>query len=62
MFYFFNVDLKSFNIYILSSQEKKIIFSMWDLKPFNIYTIYSQKKVIFFQCGIKKIFGLNTSI
>ena len=35
---------------------------MWDLKPFNIYTLYSQKKVMFFQCGIKKNFGLNTSI
>jgi hypothetical protein len=34
---------------------------MWDLKTFSIYILCSQEKKMFFQCGIKNLFGLNTS-
>ena len=48
-------DLKSFNIYILFSQEKDY-FLMWDLKSFNIYILCLQEKSYVFLTWDKKIF------
>jgi hypothetical protein len=31
-------DLKPFRLYILCSQEKSYVFSMWDKKPFGLNT------------------------
>jgi hypothetical protein len=39
-----NISTLNNNIstYILYSQEKSYLFSMWDLKLIRIYTLYSQ--------------------
>ena len=42
----FGLNISTLNnnisIYILCSQEKSYLFSMWDLKLIKIYTLYSQ--------------------
>jgi hypothetical protein len=49
-------DLKSFCIYTICSQEKKLyFFSMWDLKHFSIYTLCFQKKNHFFNVGFEAL-------
>jgi hypothetical protein len=38
VFFFQMWDLKSISIYIICSQEKSHVFSMWDKKPFGLNT------------------------
>jgi hypothetical protein len=55
------LDLKSFHICTLYSQEKSYVFLMWDLEPFSIYTLCLQEKnYVVFSMWDKKLFGLNT--